>query len=101
MDSRAWWATVHGVEKLDMPEHTMMEERKVKMSVKSLGCVQLFVSLRTVTHQDPLSMVLQARRLEWVVTPFLQGIFLTQGLNLGLLHWKHIFYHLSHQESRR
>ena len=27
----------------------------------------------------------------------LQGIFLTQGLNLGLLHCSHIFYSLSHQ----
>ena len=29
----------------------------------------------------------------------LQGIFPTQGLNLGLLHCKQILYHLSHQES--
>ena len=27
---------------------------------------------------------------------FLQGIFLTQGLNLGLLHCRQILYHLSH-----
>ena len=27
----------------------------------------------------------------------LQGIFLTQGLNLGLLHWRQILYLLSHQ----
>ena len=30
---------------------------------------------------------------------FLQGIFLSQGLNLGLLHHKQILYHLSHQGS--
>ena len=29
----------------------------------------------------------------------LQGIFLTQGLNPGLLHCRWIFYHLSHQGS--
>ena len=29
----------------------------------------------------------------------LQGIFLTQGSNLGLLHYRQILYHLSHQES--
>ena len=29
----------------------------------------------------------------------LQGIFQTQGLNLGLLHCGQILYHLSHQES--
>ena len=28
----------------------------------------------------------------------LQGIFLTQGSNLGILHCRHILYHLSHQE---
>ena len=27
----------------------------------------------------------------------LQGIFLTQGSNLGLPHWKQTLYHLSHQ----
>ena len=30
---------------------------------------------------------------------FLQGIFLTQGSNLGLLHCRWILYHLSHQGS--
>ena len=29
----------------------------------------------------------------------LQGIFPTQGLNSGLLHWRQILYHLSHQGS--
>ena len=28
---------------------------------------------------------------------FLQGIFLTQGLNLSLLHCRQSLYHLSHQ----
>ena len=31
--------------------------------------------------------------------PLLQGIFLTQGLNLGLLHCRGIIYRLSHQGS--
>ena len=31
----------------------------------------------------------------------LQGIFLTQGLNRGLLHCRRILYHLSHQGSPR
>ena len=30
----------------------------------------------------------------------LQGIFLTQELNQGLLHCREILYHLSHQEQR-
>ena len=28
-----------------------------------------------------------------------QGIFPTQGLNLGLLHWRQILYYLSHQRN--
>ena len=40
--------------------------------------------------------ILQARTLEWVAMPFLQGIFPTQGLNSGL-HCKWILYQLSHQ----
>ena len=33
--------------------------------------------------------------------PFLQGIFLTQGLNPGLLHCRWILYQLSHKGSPR
>ena len=36
---------------------------------------------------------------EWVAISLLQGIFLIQGLNLGLLHCRQILYHLSHQGS--
>ena len=39
----------------------------------------------------------QARILEWVAIPFIQGIFLTQGSNLGLLHCRQILYQLSHK----
>ena len=38
---------------------------------KSLSCVWLFVTPRTITHQAPLSMgILQERILEWVAIPF-------------------------------
>ena len=30
----------------------------------------------------------------------LQGVFLVQGSNLGLLHCRQILYHLSHQPTR-
>jgi len=43
--------------------------------------------------------ILQARILEWVAIPFSRGIFLTQGLNLGLPNCRLILYHLSHQGS--
>ena len=39
-----------------------------------------------------------SRQEYWSGLPFpLQGILLTQGLNLGLLQCRHILYHLSHQ----
>ena len=51
-----------------------------------LSHAHLFVTLWTVACQAPLSMgILQARTLELVAIPSLQGIFLTQGSNLHLL----------------
>ena len=41
----------------------------------------------------------QTRILEWVAIPLLQGIFLTQRLNLHFLHFRQILYHVSHQGS--
>ena len=43
--------------------------------------------------------ILQARILEWVAFPLLQGIFPTQGPNPGLPHCRRILYQLSHQGS--
>ena len=45
--------------------------------------------------------ILQAThfRLEWVAIPFSRGSVVTQGSKLGLLHCRHILYHLSHQGS--
>ena len=43
--------------------------------------------------------ILQARMLEWGSHSLLQGIFLTQGLNPGLLHCRWILYQRSYQES--
>ena len=45
--------------------------------------------------------ILQARILEWVAFPLLQGIFPTQGPNPGLPHCRRILYQLSHQGSPR
>ena len=43
--------------------------------------------------------ILQARILEWVAISFSKGIFPTQGLNPGLLHFRQMLYYLSHQGS--
>ena len=44
----------------------------------------------------------QARVLEWVAISFIQGIFLTQGLNplLHLLHYRWILYHCATWEAQ-
>ena len=53
-----------------------------------LSHVRLFCDPWTVAHQAPLSPGLP-RQNYWSGLPFLSpGIFLTQGLNLGLLHWQ-------------
>ena len=59
------------------------------MSAQSLSHAQLFVTPWTAAHQ--------ARILEWVAISFSRGIFPTQRLNLGLLHFRQILYHLNHQ----
>ena len=50
-----------------------------------------------VDHQAPLSMGLSRQKYWSGLYSLLQGIFLTQGSNLGLLHRRQILYHLSHQ----
>ena len=69
--------------------------------------VKVLVTESYLTLCDPMGCsppgssvhgILQARILEWVAT-VLQGIFLTQGSNPGLLHCRQILYYLNHQGS--
>ena len=57
--------------------------------------VQLFAISWTVACQAPLSMGWDSPGKNNGVGyhALLQGIFLTQGLNLGLLHFRQILYH--------
>ena len=65
-------------------------------------CVWEFASVVS-SWQDcslPGSSVQFSRQEYWSGLPFPSpGIFLTQGLNLGLQHCRQILYHLSHQGS--
>ena len=45
--------------------------------------------------------ILQAKLLEWVTFPLLQGIFPTQGSNPGLPHCRQILYQFCHKGSPR
>ena len=71
----------------------------VQRSFRGRGFIQLFATPWTVACQASLSMVF-SRQQYWSRLPSIfQGIFLTQGSNLGLLHCRQILYHLSHQGS--
>ena len=62
-----------------------------------VGHVRLFVTPWTVAQQVPLSMEFFKTKNTGVGGHFLlQGIFSTQGSNLGLLYCRQILYHLSH-----
>ena len=54
---------------------------------------------QTVAHQAPLSMEFSGQEYWRGHCFLLQGIFLTQGLNLGLWHCRQILYCQSHQGS--
>ena len=63
--------------------------------------LRLFATPWTVAYQVPPSMGF-SRQVYWSGLPFLlQEIFPTQGLNLGLPHYRQKLYHLSHQGSPR
>ena len=66
---------------------------------KPLSCVQHFVTPWTVAHQAPPSINFLGMSTGVGCHFLLQGIFPTQGLKLGLLHYRWILYHLSHQGS--
>ena len=69
-------------------KHFLKCETPVKHVLLLFSRVQLFVTLWTVARQAPLSMG-SPRQEHWSTLPFpSQGIFLTQGLNAGLLHWQ-------------
>jgi len=61
--------------------------------------VRLFATPWTVAHQAPLSMASPGKHTRVGCRAFLQGIFWTQGLNLGLPHYRRILYHLNHHGS--
>ena len=68
----------------------------LKVKVKSLSHVQLFVTPRTVSLPcSSVHGIFQARVLEWVAFSF-SSIFHLPS-NLGLLHCRQTLYHLSHQ----
>ena len=75
----------------------MLESESMKVLVPQL-CPTLWDPMDCSPPGSSVHGILQARILEWGAIPF-QGIFLTQGLNPGLLPHRQILYHLSHKGS--
>ena len=61
---------------------------------KSVTCVRLFATLYSPWNSSGLNIGVDSLSL-------LQGIFPTQGSNIGLLHCRRILYQLSHKGSPR
>ena len=62
------------------------------------SCLTLTISW-TVAHHFPLPWDSPGKNTRRSIHSLLQGIFPTQGLNLGFLHCRWILYCLSYQES--
>ena len=74
------------------------------MKVKiAQSCLILCYTMDCSPPDFSVHEILQAKTLSTLRTmgchSVLQGIFSTPGSNLGILHCRQIFYHLSHQES--
>ena len=67
---------------------------KVKVLIAQL-CPTLCKPMDCSPPGSSVHKILQARILEWVCYLLLQGIFPTQGSNLGLLHCRWILYCLN------
>ena len=67
--------------------------------MKLLSCVLVFATPWTVAYQAPVSMAFSGKSTEVGYHFLLQGIFLTQESNWGLLHYRRILYQLSYQRS--
>ena len=62
----------------------------------SQSCLTLFDPMDYSLPGSSFHRILQARILEWVSHSHLQGIYPTQGWNLGLRYCRQILYCLSH-----
>ena len=88
--------------------HALLQGRESHLNVNGTSQVALVVKNLPANARDKRDVGSIPGGLAWDSPSkntglgshfFLQGIFLTQGLNPGLLHCRQISYHLSHQAS--
>ena len=77
--------------------HTLYTHRCIWLLAQLLSRLRICEPMDCSPPGSSVHGISQARILEWVAHAFLQGIFLTQGSNSGLLHRRQMPYHLSHQ----
>ena len=75
---------------------TWLFEYVLCVCAQSLSCVQLFATTQAVARQASLSMGFSGKNTGLCCHFLLQGIFLSQGLNLNLLHWESDSLPVSH-----
>ena len=75
----------------------LMSIESVKVKVKSRSRLRLFATPWTVAYQAPQDF--PGKNTGVGCHFLLQEVFLTQGLNLGLLHCRPILYHLATREA--
>ena len=78
---------------------TNKQPRFQSESISLQSCLTLCAPMDCSPPGSSVHGILQARILEWVTVPFSRWIFLSQGSNPGLLHYRQILCHLSHQRS--
>ena len=84
----------------DLRDWALEEKCEVKVLVTQ-SCLTLGDPMDCSLPGSSVHEILQARILEWVASPFSRGSFLTQGLNLQILHCRQILYCLSYLGSWR
>ena len=61
------------------------------------SCLTLYDPVDCSPPGSSIHGILQAKLLEWIAIPFTRGIFLTQGSNPSLSHFRQIVSSLSHE----
>ena len=76
MDRRAWWATVHGVAKIQTPINTFVffcDTGELSFNLVTLSYLTLCDCMGYSLPGSSVHGILQARILEWVAIPFSRG----------------------------
>ena len=76
------------------PSVALVSSLMPKLAITQL-CLTLCDPMDCSPPGSSIHGIFQSRIQEWVAISFLYGIFLAQGLNLGLLHCRQILYFLS------